>query len=44
MSEKILELQKKNVLVNNFGTFGQIQLILATLDQKLVELTHDASN
>ena len=33
-------LQKKDVLVNNFGTTEQIQLILVPLDQQLAELTN----
>ena len=31
---------EKDVFVNNFGTTGQIQLILVPLDQKLAELSN----
>ena len=37
--EKIFEFKKKDVLVNNFGTTGHIELILLPIDQKLAELT-----
>ena len=40
MREKFFDFRKKDVLVNNFGTTGQIQLILLILDQKLGERTH----
>ena len=36
--------QKEDVLVNNFGATGQIQLFLVPLDQKLGELTHRTTN
>ena len=44
MSEKIFEHKKRDNLVNNFGTTGQIQLFLLPLDWKLGELTHRAFN
>ena len=37
---KVLKIRKKDILLNNYGTTGQIQVILAPLDQNLGELTH----
>ena len=34
-----IDFRKKEVLANNFGTTGHIQLILLPIDQKLAELT-----
>ena len=44
MREEFFDFRKKDVLLNNFGTTGQIQLILVPFDLKLAELTNKNIN